>query len=280
MKPDKLIIFDYSGTLSLQAVLFGQRHSLQSALDNSGLSRLDLTPSLFWEEIVNPTWREGSTTQVGYKQVMLRRLREWAAFQNPELLPLTDRGLQEAVADFVDSYLASSRMEESWRPILRDLPSQRDVCAIIATDHYAEATPAILNFLAKWDIPALPAEQAFCSQRHEALIVANSADLGAHKNSPPFWQLLKSGLELQDLQHILLIDDFGYNEQAGDAYGEKERVEMRQEQTTRLLRNVFSADLHIFPFFLERDTDTATQAYENLMIQAARVIDRFLWRES
>jgi len=278
MKPDKLIIFDYSGTLSLQSVLFGQRDSLQSALDKSGLSRLGITPSLFWEEIVNPTWMEGSTTQLGYKQVMLRRLREWTAFQNPAPLPLTDSGLQKAVADFVDSYLASSRMEESWHPILRGLSSQRDVCTIIATDHYAEATPTILNFLAKWDIPALPAEQAFGYQQPALIIVANSADLGAHKNSPLFWQFLKSGLELQDLRDILLIDDFGYNEEAGDAYGEKERVEMRQAKTTRLLRDVFSANLHIFRFFLKRKTDT--RAYENLMIQAGLFVDRFLERKS
>ncbi|ABC78588.1 hypothetical protein [Syntrophus aciditrophicus] len=277
MKPDKLIILDYSGTLSLQAVLFGRQESLQAALEQSGLSRLGVTPSLFWNEIVNPTWREGSTTRVGYKRVMIKRLRKRAAFRHPGATPLTGAGLEKAVADFVDAYLAASRMEKSWRSILRILADRRDVCTIIATDHYAEATPAILNFLAEWNIPALPAEKAFSSRRPAVIIVANSADLGMHKTTPYFWLTLKSGLELQNLREILLLDDFGYNEQAGDAYGEKTCVEIRQEQTSRLLRDVFSAKLDVFPFFLDRRNNP--EAYERLMIQVGLCIDRFLGKK-
>jgi len=168
MKSDKLILFDYSGTLSLQAVLFGQEDSLQSALERSGLACLGITPTLFWEEIVNPTWEEGSTTQVGYQQIMLKRLLEGAALQNPGTEPWSVPDLQGAVAGFVNSYLASSPMEEAWRPLLRELPNQRDLCTVIATDHYAEATPAILKYLEKWDIPALPAKRplAPCNPQH------------------------------------------------------------------------------------------------------------------
>lgn len=277
MKPDKMIIFDYSGTLSLQAVLFGRQASLQAALERSGLSRFGVTPSLFWSEIVNPTWEEGSTTRTGYKQVMWKRLTERAIFPCRETASASSAGLKKAIEDFVDAYLDSSRMEESWRPILRDLSARRDVCTVIATDHYAEATDAIRQFLSQWDIPALPAEKAFGSRRSTGLVVANSADLGVHKDAPSFWQTLKSGLKLENLRDILLIDDFGYNEQEGDAYGERQRVERRKEQTARLLRDVFSANLHIFPFFLERKTDP--RACETLLLQAAMVIDRFLERK-
>lgn len=274
MKPDRLILFDYSGTLSLQAVLFGQGDSLLSALEHSGLARLGITPTLFWEEIVNPTWEEGSTTQVGYRQVMVRRLLEGAAFQNPGAEPWNVPDLQRAVADFVNAYLASSCMEEAWRPLLRKLPGQRGLCAVIATDHYAEATPAIVNYLEKWDIPALPARRAFGIPQPPALIVANSADLGAHKTSPRFWQPLKAGLGLHELKGILLLDDFGYNEQAGDAYSERKRVEGRQEETTRLLREVFSVDPCIFPFFLERGK--GGQGSEQLILQATLALNQFL----
>jgi len=274
MKPDRLILFDYSGTLSLQAVLFGQGDSLRSALEHSGLARLGITPTLFWEEIVNPTWEEGSTTQVGYRQVMVRRLLEGAAFQNSGKERWSVPDLQRAVADFVNSYLASSCMEESWRPLLRKLPQRKDVCAVIVTDHYADATSAIVRYLAEWNIPALPAEKAFGFPRPAAIIVANSADLGAHKISSRFWQPLKSGLQLQDLEGILLIDDFGYNEQEGDAYSEREAVAIRQVETARLLQEVFQVAPCIFPFFLEREK--GSESYGRLMIQAALVMDQFL----
>ncbi|OPY12501.1 MAG: hypothetical protein A4E66_01109 [Syntrophus sp. PtaB.Bin001] len=277
MKTEKLFIFDYSGTLSLQSVLFGRRDSLQSALEKSGLASLGVTPSMFWEEIVNPTWLEGSTTPIGYKRVLLRRLREETGFPHPGNQQLTDEALQRAAAAFVDSYLKSSRMEESWRPLLRKLLYRRDVCTIIATDHYAEATPAILKFLAEWDLPALPANETYNSPRPAALIVANSADLGAHKASACFWQKIKSGLDLQNLQEIFLVDDFGYNEQEGDAYGEAKQVEKRLEQTTRLLRDVFGVAPSIFRFFLERKNDPRT--YEELMVETASFIDSFLERK-
>jgi len=277
MRQDTLIIFDYSGTLSLSAVAFGRENSLREALEKSGLARLGVTPSRFWAEIVNPTWDEGSTTRAGYKQVMLRRLRDRAAGWNPESPPVPDQILEKAVADFVDSYLAASSMEVAWRPVLEGLSIRPDACVVIATDHYAEATPFILKFLADWGIPALPADGAFGGLRSPALVVANSADLGAHKDEPSFWQCLKTGLQLYDLRDILLVDDFGFNEQAGDAYGERTRVERRRQQTTRLLREVFSAQVHVFGFFLERPEDP--QAREALAIQAALAIHRLLERK-
>jgi len=45
------------------------------------------------------------------------------------------------------------------------------------------------------------------------MIVANSADLGVHKADRRFWEILRKRLELDRLRHILLIDDFGVNEQ-------------------------------------------------------------------
>ncbi|OPY89277.1 MAG: hypothetical protein A4E72_01167 [Syntrophus sp. PtaU1.Bin208] len=278
MNPDKLILFDYSGTLSLQAVLFGQGDSLRSALEQSGLARLGVTPSRFWEEIVNPTWEEGSTTRTGYRQVMRRCLLEGTGFQKAGTGPGSFSDLEGAVADFVNSYLAASRMEEAWRPLLQGLPNMRDLCTVIATDHYAEATPAILGYLADWSIPALAAKEAFGTAQPAALIVANSADLGAHKDSLSFWQPLKSGLGLHELKDILLVDDFGYNEQADDAYGDRKRVERRQDKTARLLREVFSVEPRIFPFFLEKGT--GGRDYENLMRRVALLIHRFLDRKN
>jgi hypothetical protein len=205
---------------------------------------------------------------------MSKRLKELTGLPGSGDPQFADHALQRAVAGFVDSYLDSSRMEASWRPLLEKLLHRQDVCTVIATDHYAEATPAIIGFLTGWDLPALPAQEAFGYPRAAVLIVANSADLGAHKASPCFWQKIKSGLDLQNLQGVLLLDDFGYNEQAGDDYGEEKRVEKRLEQTARLLRDVFGVAPGIVRFFLEKENDP--KAYESLMIETTLFIDQFL----
>ena len=57
MLAKKLIIFDYSGTLSLESTLFGRPDYLMKQLKESGLMDLGVTsPTIFWEQIVNPTW--------------------------------------------------------------------------------------------------------------------------------------------------------------------------------------------------------------------------------
>ncbi|WP_408998608.1 hypothetical protein ACJ77P_14145 [Syntrophus buswellii] len=274
MKPHKLLLLDYSGTLSLQAVLFGRGDSLQSALEQSGLACLGITPSRLWEKIVNPTWEEGSTTPVGYRQILLRHLLEDAGGEVSSARPGFVPDLERAAEAFVDFYLAASRMEDPWRPLLRKLADQPGLRTVIVTDHYAEATATILRYLADWEIPAVSAKEVFGPEPPAALIVANSADLGVHKDTPCFWQSLKSGLGLHALKDILLIDDFGLNEHSSDAYGDRTRVERRQEETARLLREIFSVEARIFRFFLERGEGLPD--YERLMRRVERLVNQFL----
>ena len=72
--PSSLVIFDYSGTLSLEAPCFGRPENLGPALAESGLSGLGVSPENFWERIVNPTWEEGSTTAIGYQRLLAARI--------------------------------------------------------------------------------------------------------------------------------------------------------------------------------------------------------------
>ncbi len=61
-----LIVFDFSGTLSLTAVEFGKSEKLVPVLEKSGLVKLGVaSEAFFWDEIVYPTWVEGSTTGRG-----------------------------------------------------------------------------------------------------------------------------------------------------------------------------------------------------------------------
>ena len=67
--PAKGIVLDYSGTLSIGAVLFSTPERLAEALRQSGLANLGVTtPAAFWDQIVNPTWEKGSTTSAGYRR--------------------------------------------------------------------------------------------------------------------------------------------------------------------------------------------------------------------
>ncbi len=147
---DKLIIFDYSGTLSLEAPRFARPDNLVRALQETGLAALGVaTPEIFWEAIVGPTWVEGSTTQSGYRKVMADRI---AALQPAADVP---RSRIEAAAErFVGAYLGQSRIDPLWRPVLSRLAGETASLQVVATDHYAEATGAIVAHLKALGIKA------------------------------------------------------------------------------------------------------------------------------
>jgi len=245
MTPEKLIIFDYSGTLSLDAVLFARPGNLMKELRESGLVNLGVTsPEIFWKEIVNPTWEEGSTTSVGYKGVVVKRIRE-------KFSPaVSDDIIAIAASRFVESYLGHSHVDKRWKHILRILDEHSSVCVVIATDHYAEATGYILKFLGELGVQAVTAEEAFVNP---GFVVANSADLGVHKTNRRFWKILKASLRLDAVRRILLIDDFGFNEMEGDSYGGLEKVEKRKETTVGLLKEVFPASVQAIPFMIKNE---------------------------
>ena len=346
--PEKIVIFDYSGTLSPEAPRFGRRENLVRALAETGLAAFGVaTPEVFWGEIVGPTWTEGSTTAAGYKSLMAEKVRGLRAAQT-----VPESEIAAACARFVDRYLANSRIDPQWRPLLSRLTAIPDTCGIIATDHYAEATEAILGFLRAWDIPARrmgtdpypppsgenwgggsgalergegEARTPSSNEREKngdrpllsipgsirsgdpssfrgsaaeenrgavpifPLFVANSADLGFWKADRRFWEMLRSRLSPETVrrvlkekgvcprfQRILIVDDFGFNEEAGDLYGRREKVLARQEKTAGLLREVFHAEVEVIPFFLEGEARDSEEVWSRRIDEAAARIERFL----
>jgi hypothetical protein len=250
-----LVIFDYSGTLSLEAPRFGQSANLMPAVAESGLFSLGVTtPEIFWEDIVGPTWIEGSTTAIGYKRVMAERIEALG------LAPgATGAEITAAASRFVDRYLDHSRIDPHWRPLLEKLTGSPGAAVVIATDHYAEATETIIRYLHSWDIPAgktgeeaEPRFPAVNGRRSPFLFsVANSADIGFWKVDRRFWEVLKSRFSLERVRSVLIIDDFGFNEDQGDRYGEWARIEARQEKTITVLGEVFQTGIEVIPFFLK-----------------------------
>ena len=242
-----LIIFDYSGTLSLESVLFGEPARLEEELRNSGLYGLGVTsPQVFWNEIVDFTWERGSTTRIGYKRLLTERV---AALQSPASNPAREEAVAAAAERFVDRYLESSRVHEAWHPLLRRIFNGPRGTALVATDHYAEATEAIARHLQAAGVEAhsigdpLPPGKA-------SFLIANSADLGTPKVDARFWEAVRALPVLADIRRILLIDDFGFNEQSRDSYSARRKVEDRKKKTAALLGEVFQVSVETLPFLL------------------------------
>ena len=260
-KPDTLVIFDYSGTLSLEAPQFGRPAKLMRALAESGLSPLGVTtPKIFWEEIVVPTWIEGSTTATGYKRVLAERIDALG------LAPgATGAEIAAAASRFVDRYLDHSRIDPRWRPILENLSVHPGTALVIATDHYAEATETIIRNLRSWDLQARKAEAGSGKNGWLSLFsIANSADIGFWKADRRFWEVLKSRLPLETVRSALIIDDFGFNEEQGDSDGTWARVADRMEKTLTVLEEIFHA-AQVIPFLLkggERERASALRIAE------------------
>jgi hypothetical protein len=279
---DTFLIFDYSGTLSLDMPRFARPDNLLRALTESGLATLGITnPEIFWEGIVNPTWVEGSTTQGGYKTIMAERIAALG------LAPGTSAGETAAAASrFVESYLDRARIEPDWRPLLASLSENPDVGVIIATDHYAETTGRIIDELGAWGIPAVkigavpafaPESEPYTLPCRHPFFIANSADIGSWKVDARFWEILKAELRQDMVERLLVVDDFGFNEAAGDAYGgEATKIAARQERTRETLRKVFHVEAEIIPFFLEEEQTGRESQRARLIAETALRIERFL----
>lgn len=276
MPPEKFVIFDYSGTLSLEAPRFGRPEHLVPALAESGLAALGVSsPELFWEKIVNPTWNEGSTTSIGYARIMAERI---AALR---LAPdAKKKEIAAAAARFVAAYLAFSRIDPRWRPLLARLGKERHVITVVATDHYAEATGKIINDLRSWMISArrIRMGEDPASPLVSGFFVANSADLGVWKADRRFWEILKSRLPLAAVRRILLIDDFGFNEESGDSYSGRAKVVARQGRTVAGLGEIFPAVVEVAPFYLPGEDGEREEACTGLIAETTARIDHFLER--
>lgn len=257
---DRLIIFDYSGTLSLEAAAFSRSDNLIGHLQKSGLFELGVDNALFWE-IVNATWEKGSTTRIGYKTVMQERIAELF----PQKAILRQAEMLQSVGNFVDAYLEHSQIDEHWRLILKKLSSDKSVDVIIATDHYVEATGAIIKHLARWNIQAVSLAAASGSN----FIVANSADLCRHKAQQQFWRKVNDALR-QNYDRILLIDDFGLNEQPDDAYRDSIKANERRQRMLNILCAVFAADVESISFAVKDE-----QA-GSVIAEMSAIINRFL----
>jgi len=267
---EKLAVLDFSGTLSLSAPRFAAPDALREELEKSGLAALGVTPDLFWTELVNKTWTEGSTTRAGYRRVLAERLEA--------LKPQASReSIDRAVSRFSDSYFRANAVDPLWTSFLRTCVRKTGLAAVIATDHYAEATGAILNSLAGLGIPARPIAESALPPARQAIWVANSADLGAHKSDLPFWNAVRRALDGEEWKGVLLVDDFGINEPEGDTYGEREKIDRRRAETTARLGEVFQAPVSCFFFSLRpAAADPAGDPAAARIAEAMEALERFL----
>ncbi len=88
---------------------------------------------------------------------------------------------------------------------------------------------------------------------------------------------MKDQLSAGKITRLLVIDDFGFNEEAGDRYGgEPAKIAGRQEKTRASLREVFQVEAEIIPFFLEGENGYHDVAFTRLIAETACRIDRFL----
>jgi hypothetical protein len=271
----RLVVFDYSGTLSLESAFFSRPERLRVVLQECGLADLGIvTPDIFWRDIVNPTWDEGSTTGIGYARLMKRCVRERAK------RGFSDEMVDRAVTAFVSCYFERSVVHAGWRPLLERMVGDQHICCVVATDHYAEATGYAIMHLRALGINALSINTVRTVTVNHAYM-ANSADIGAQKADALFWERIRSILVPGGVTDVTLIDDFGCNETAGDAYAASGRVASRKVLTESLLKDVFAVPLYAIPFVIEEPVKGAEpdEAQKRIVTKidevSARVMERF-----
>jgi len=258
-----LVIFDFSGTLSLGAVEFGQPARLQQHLEKSGLASIGIdTTDRYWQAVVNPTWSTASRSTVGFKSIAAEHI------QAQKISMASRQEIDAALGRFLDAYLQSSRIDPEWRPLLADIQLAPDAVGLIATDHYAEASSAIQGHLAALGITAAPAGELKGPVDGTAFIVANSADIGCPKADSRFWQTLQDTCLPRPLKKVVLVDDFGQSEQAADGYAQPDRIVKRVAATQKALADVLRVEPRIIPFRIERESGAAIAATVRIIREA------------
>jgi hypothetical protein len=239
-----LVIFDFSGTLSIEAVLFGRDENLCREFKLSGLWQIGLQSSeIFWSDVIAPTWQQGATTPIGYAALLTTRLA--SICDQPETV------IARCAAAFADRYFTGSCIHLAWVSLLRELVEHPDTLVLIATDHYADATGHILNQLKRLDIPGASFSQTAHEWHGDTIVIANSADVGTLKATAEFWHRVKDRLALETLSSIVLVDDFGWNESSDDRYAAAEKITTRKQATEDVLSVVFGCPVRTVPFLLQ-----------------------------
>ncbi len=224
------MLLDFSGTLSVGAIRFGVPENLERALRESGLKSLGVrNAGDFWNRCINPFWKRGSTSDAGYAALLAEVLeKEYRA--SPE-------DARKGAVHFRNLYFEASGIDPLWKPLLEYLANRRNVIGIIATDHYAEMAAHLEGQLREMGLRGCSLKKG-PPLSEDFLGIASSADLGFPKNQEGFWKTLRESLPFS-FHSIFLVEDFGANEPAGDAYGNFRRVLERRRQTTEHLRNTF-----------------------------------------
>lgn len=248
MKPT-LVAVDFSGTLSPGSAAFGKSERLLSTLRETGWEQLWSTTlraetserfsllDWFWRDIIAPTWQQGGTSPIGYRNLLCQRLA--IVCDAPPIR------IETCVAAFTEQYWAAAIIDPPWIPFLHHLTIRPEMTVLIATDHYAEATEHILNQLARHGLSAVSLLTLDVLTHRTEIVVANSADIGHFKATQDFWQIVKDRLPSNQWSRILVIDDFGANEASQDAYALPEQVNARQEAMVAMMRGVFKCEANI-----------------------------------
>ncbi|GAK52236.1 hypothetical protein U14_03487 [Candidatus Moduliflexus flocculans] len=227
MNSEHLVIIDFSGTLSIDAVLFSLDDELTEALCDSGLWQLGLNSlNMFWQDVIAPTWAAGATSTIGYAGTLIKALKQ--------RLHCSEEELRRSVSVFAANYFAHSTIHPAWKPILQQLCVDPAIKLVVATDHYAEATELIRVQLAALGI--------------SGALIANSADIGAFKAERAFWEHVRAQLANQQFNRISVIDDFGANESQRDSYAAEVKIAKRQTEMTALIIEIFRCPVKVFPF--------------------------------
>ena len=271
-KSNCLIIFDFSGTLSIKTSWFGRKKSLINAFKASGLWDLGLrSVKMFWEKIISPTWYEGATTQIGYQTLLSNKILELGLMKKDQI--------DESTQLFTEFYLNQSNIEKLWIPILKKLYNHPFVTLLVVTDHYAEITNHISNQFKRIGFTTTSLCISSLNNKQEiegSILIANSADMGCLKRSSVYWNQVKTVFSPKIFNQIIIIDDFGFNEAQEDKYSDMNKIFKRMVSTLEGIQTLSFREIYCIPFFLHSTSSRNKQKIIDEFSSLVNTISNFL----
>ncbi|HOO62809.1 MAG TPA: hypothetical protein PK364_02675 [Synergistaceae bacterium] len=266
------MLLDFSGTLSRGAAEFGFPENLERALKESGLESLGVRNiEDFWSRCIIPFWKRGSTSNAGYGALLEKALREKYG--------ASEEAAREGAIHFRNFYFGASRIDPLWKSLLEYVANRREITGVIVTDHYAELSAHLEKELKEMGLRGISLKKAPSLIPEKALGIANSADLGFTKDREDFWETLRRHLP-SPFEDISLVEDFGANESAGDAYGNPRKVLERRRKTAEHIRKIFHRSPVIYdcalPGKCKKEEKIFSREYENRVLDITQKIKESL----
>jgi hypothetical protein len=248
-----LICIDYSGTLSLTMPEFASKW-LNYYLEECGLTMYPIPVGEdFFREMIIPVWEEASIKDVPYARCLTRQI-----MKETKIPKELEEEILYKTHCLIHAYFIKGTIDSQWKKLLQFLLSKKDTFIIVVSDHYFDARHYFPFHLRELGFQSQVLENNISIRKKGTIYLAISAIMGNRKDHPHFWKNLKEKLSMEhdEIRNVVLIDDFGSQENDFGFYNSSEKITSRQKNIKQAIQKAFYIEPNLYHFKVKTPVTT------------------------